>query len=219
MQIDDWKKEIRTIDVDILNKISSIDTKEAVHLAMESHMNKKVEKEAEKIDKERASKMAAKREEFRKDKVKCKERYRSVLNSNNSRSYPTENSTEGRARKRNKSSKDRKQRSRTLPPALGPRSPTVGPRSLGVGPILSYEEVLNPKSPNHVDRGIGFEEMSDARKVCMRVCVSSFHLFLSFWPIFFLSTFTTILSIFTTQHTYDIEICGPSGLQHETGST
>ena len=27
VQIDDWKKEIRTIDVEILNKISSIDTK------------------------------------------------------------------------------------------------------------------------------------------------------------------------------------------------
>ena len=46
-------------------------------------MNKKVEKEAEKIDKERATKMAQKREEFQKDKVKCKEQYRSVLTISN----------------------------------------------------------------------------------------------------------------------------------------
>ena len=55
-------------------------------------MNKKVEKEAEKIDKERATKMAQKREEFQKDKVKCKEQYRSVLTINNN----SNNSPDGR---------------------------------------------------------------------------------------------------------------------------
>ena len=56
-----------------------------------------------------------------------------------------------RPRKRNRSSKERKQRSRTLPH----------------GPILSYEEVLNPGNPNRGNMGT-FEEISDARKVFLR---------------------------------------------------